>query len=147
MEDMTPLEARTALGDAKNRAAEVRATDTQFRLILLVLAGIDLVAALLMGLFPEGRSPLAGITLLVVFLGGSLTALILLLRARAYSRRGVLLFTWSCAAFTWWNAVVVGVSVATGWWGPHQPATHFSVSAIIAAFPLLLAAWLVGRWR
>jgi hypothetical protein len=147
MEDMTPLEAKTALGDAKNRAAEVRATDSQFRVILLVLAGIDLVAALLIGLFPQGRSPVAGITLLVVFLGGFLAALIVLLRARAYSRRGVLFFTWSCAAFTWWNAVVVGVSVAAGWWGPHQPATHFSVSAIIAALPLLLAAWLVGRWR
>lgn len=147
MDDVTPLEARAALADVKERAAQVRRTDTQFRWILLVLAGIDLTAALLMGLYPEGRSPLAGITLLVVFVGGFLAGLILLLRARAYSRRGLLFFTWSCAGFTWWNAAVVGVSVTTGWWGPHQPATHFSVSATIAAVPLLVAAWLVGRWR
>jgi hypothetical protein len=147
VDDVTPMEARAALGDAKERAAQVRETDTQFRWILLVLAGIDLAAAVLVGLVPEGRSPFAGITLLVVFVGGFLAGLILLLRARAYSRRGILFFTWSCAAFTWWNAAVVGVSVATHWWGLHQPATHFSVSAIIAAIPLLVAAWLVGRWR
>ena len=147
MDDVTPLEARAALGDANERAAQVRGTDTQFRLILLVLAGIDLAAALLMGLFPEGRSPLAGITLLGVFVGGLLAGLVLLWRVRAYSRRGLRFFTWSCAAFTWWNAAVMGMSVVSGWWGPHQPGTHFSVSAIIAAIPLLVAAWLVGRWR
>jgi hypothetical protein len=147
MDDVTPLEARAALVDANERAAQVRGTDTQFRLILLILAGIDLVAALLMGLFPHGGSIFAGITLLAVFAGGLLAGLILLLRARAYSRRGILFFTWSCAAFTWWNAAVVGVSVASGWWAPHQPATHFSASAVIAAIPLLVAAWLVGRWR
>jgi len=147
MDEVTPQEARAALGDAKERAAQVRQTDTQFRVILLVLAGVDLTAALLIGLFPEGRSPLVGITLLVVFVGGLTVGVIVLLRARAYSRRGLVFFTWTCAGFTWWNAAVIGVSVTTGWWGPHQSATHFSASAIIAAIPLLVAAWLVGRWR
>jgi hypothetical protein len=147
MDDVTPQEARAALGDANERAAQVRETDSQFRLILLVLAGVDLTAALIIGLFPQGRSPLAGITLLVVFVGGLVVGLVILLRARAYSRRGLLFFTWACAGFTWWNAAVVGVSVVTGWWGPHQAATHFSASAVIASIPLLVAAWLVGRWR
>jgi hypothetical protein len=147
MDDVTPQEARAALGDAKKLAAQVRETDNLFRVILLVLAGVDLTAALLMGLVPEGRSPIAAITLLIVFVGGLVAGVILLVRARAYSRRGLLFFTWTCAGFTWWNAAVIAVSVATGWWGPHQPATHFSVSATIAAVPLLVAAWLIGRWR
>jgi hypothetical protein len=147
MGDVTPQEARAALADAKNRAAEVRRTDTQFRSILLVLAAIDLGAAVLMGLFPRGGSQFAGITLVGILVGGLLGGLFLLWRVRVYSGRGLRLFTWSCAAFTWWNAAVVGVSVVSGWWGPHQPGTHFSVSAIIAAIPLLTAAWVVGRWR
>jgi hypothetical protein len=147
MDNLTPKEARAALVDAENRASEVSRTDTQFRIILLVLVAVDLAAAILVGLFPEGGSQFAGITLLAILVGGLLGSLFLIWRARAYSRRGLRLFTLSCAAFTVWNAIVVTVSLVSGWWGPHQPGTHFSVSAIVAAIPLLVAAWLVGRWR
>lgn len=68
-------------------------------------------------------------------------------RIRIYSRWGPARFAWSCAAFTIWNAAVVGVSRAFGWWEPHQPGAHFTVSAAVAATPLLLAAWLVGKGR
>jgi len=66
-------------------------------------------------------------------------------RLRAYSRVGVLWFTVATAAFTWWNAIVCGVSIATGWWGSQQPSYHFGVSVLVGVIPLFVAAWLIGR--
>jgi hypothetical protein len=143
----TAQEAKNALADASDKATAVSRTDKQFRPILLVLAGMDLGAAALIGLFPQGGSLFAVVVFITVLAAGLIGSLLLLLRIRVYGRRGIRMFTVSIAAFTWWNAAVVGVSSASGWWGPHQPGTHFSVSAIIAAIPLLIAAWLVGRWR
>lgn len=143
----TAEEAKNALADASDKATTVSRTDKQFRPILLVLAGMDLGAAALIGLFPRGGSLFAVVVFITVLAAGLIGSLLLLLRIRVYGRRGIRMFTVSIAAFTWWNAAVVGVSSASGWWGPHQPGTHFSVSAIIAAIPLLIAAWLVGRWR
>jgi hypothetical protein len=147
MNDLTPQEARAALADAGNQAARLRRSDRQFRSILLGLAATYVVGALLVGLYPHGGSRFAGIALIVILVGGFIGMLYLLLRIRAYSRRGILWFTWSAAAFSFWNAAVIGVSEVTRWWGPHQPGTHFTVSAIIAAIPLVVAAWLIGRWR
>lgn len=147
MNDVTPEEARAALADAGNQATGVRRTDKQYRPILLGIAAIYLGCALLVSLFPHGGSPLAGIALLVIFVGGLVGTLFLLLRIRAYSRRGIRWFTWSAFGFTFWNAAVVGVSIAFHWWGRNQPGIHFFVSATIAVLPLLVAAWLVGRWR
>jgi hypothetical protein len=147
MNDLTPQEARAALADAGNQAARLRRSDRQFRSILLGLAATYVVGALLVGLYPKGGSRFAGIALIVILVGGFIGMLYLLLRIRAYSRRGILWFTWSAAAFSFWNAAVIGVSEVTRWWGPHQPGTHFTVSAIIAAIPLVVAAWLIGRWR
>ena len=143
----TADEARTALAEAGNQATGLRRTDKQFGRILLVLAGMYLAAAAIMALFPHGGSRLAGIALIVVFVGGLAGCLFAFLRMRAFSRMGPLSFTWAVAGFTWWNTAVIGVSVVSGWWGPHQPATHFSVSALVAVIPLIAASWLIGRRR
>ncbi len=145
--DVTPQEARAALADAGNQATGIRRTDKQYRPILLGIAAMYLGSAFLVSLFPHGGSRFAGIALVVIFVGGLVGTLFLLLRIRAYSRRGIRRFTWSAFGFTFWNATVVGVSIASRWWGPHQPGIHFFVSAIIGVLPLLAAAWLVGRWR
>jgi hypothetical protein len=147
MNDVTPQEARAALADAGNQATGVRRTDKQFRPILLGLAAVYLGCALLVGAFPHGGSRFAGIALVVIFVGGLVGTLLLLLRIRAYSKRGIQWFTWSAFGFTFWNLAVVGVSIASGWWEPRQPGIHFFVSAIIGVLPLLASAWLVGRWR
>lgn len=147
MSDVTPQEARVALADARNQAAGVHRSDKQFRFVLLGIAAIYVVAAVLVGLFPRGGSRFAGVALIVSFVAGSVGTLLLLLRIRAYSRRGILWFTWSAVLFTIWNSAVVGVSITSGWWGPHQSGIHFSISVIVAVIPLLVAAWLVGRWR
>jgi hypothetical protein len=147
MNEVTPEEARAALVTAGNQALGVRRTDKQYRPILLGIAAMYLGCALLVSLFPHGGSRFAGIALVVIFLGGLAGTLLLLLRIRAYSRRGILWFSWSAFGFTFWNAAVVGVSSASGWWGPHQPGIHFFGSAIIGVLPLLVAGWLVGRWR
>jgi hypothetical protein len=145
--DVTPEEARAALAAAGTQAAGVRRSDRQFRSILLGLATVYVAGALLVSAYPHGGSRFAGIALIAVFAGGLIGMLLLVWRIRAYSRRGILGFTWSAAAFSFWNAAVIGVSEVTRWWGPHQPGSHFFVSAIVAAIPLVVAAWLIGRWR
>lgn len=143
----TPAEARGALAEAARQAARGRRADSQFRPILLGLAGACLTAGVLVGLFPRGGSTFAGVGLIFLLVAVLVGGVALLWRIRVYSRWGPIRFAWSCAAFSIWNAAVVGVSVATGWWGPHQPGLHFTVSAAVASIPLLFAAWLLGKRR
>jgi hypothetical protein len=145
--DMTPEEARAALADAGNQATGLHRTDKQFRGILLWIAAMYLGIAVLVGLFPRGGKALVSAAVLTIFVGGVIAAFLLLWRIRAYSRRGIRWFTWSAFGFSLWNAATAGVSSVSGWWGPHQPGFHFSISAAVAVLPLLIAAWLVGRWR
>lgn len=142
----TQQEARAALTEADRAAARIRRTDKQFGAILLGLAAAYLAIGVLVGLPPAVRG-FAEIAILVVLVGALGEGVILLLRIRAYSRTGIRQFTVSCAAFTFWNAMVVGLSSATGWWAPSQPTSHFTVSAVLAAMPLVVAAWLVSRAR
>jgi hypothetical protein len=44
-----------------------------------------------------------------------------------------------------WNLAVIWASIASGWWGPHQPGLHFGASAVVAVIPLLAGAWRLGR--
>ena len=147
VQEVTPTaeQARAAVAEAGNQAARVRRTDKQFSRILYGVASLYLLVAILMGLFPHGGSPLVALAVMAIVFGGLAGTLVLFWRIRAYSRTGALKFTWAAAAFCWWNAAVVGASGVTGWWGPHQPATHFSVSALVAVIPLIVAAWLIGR--
>jgi hypothetical protein len=142
----TQQEAQAALTEADRAAAWIRRTDKQFGAILLGMAAAYLAVGVLVGLAPAvpGFALVAIVVILVAALGGGV---ILLLRIRAYSRTGILQFTVSCAAFSLWNAIVVGVSSATRWWAPNQPTSHFTVSAVVAATPLVVAAWLVSRTR
>jgi hypothetical protein len=142
----TQQEAQAALTEADRAAARIRRTDKQFSAILLGQAAAYVAIGVLVGLAPAvpGFALVAILVILVGALGGGV---ILLLRIRAYSRTGILQFTASCAAFSFWNAMVVGVSSATRWWAPNQPTSHFTVSAVVAAIPLVVAAWLVSRTR
>lgn len=142
-----PQEAQAALAEAARQATVVRSADAQYRPILLGLAAMCLALGVLVGMFPRGGSRFAGIAVLVVLFGGLVGTLFLLWRIPIYSRWGPVRFAWACAAFTIWNAAVVGLSIATGWWGTHQPGFHFTISAAVDATPLLLAAWLLGRRR
>jgi hypothetical protein len=121
--------------------------DRQYRPILLGLAAAYLAAGVLVGLFPRGGSMFAGVGLIVIVIGSLAGALALVWRFRVYSRWGPLRFAWSCVGFVVWNTVVVGVSSTTGWWGPHQPGVHFTISAAVAAISLVFAAWLLGNRR
>jgi hypothetical protein len=143
----TSQEAREALAEAARHAMRVRRADSQYRPILLGLAAAYLALGVLVGLFPRGGSVFAGAGVIVIFVGVVAATLILFWRMRVYSRWGPVWFAWSCAAFTIWNAAVVGVSIVTGWWGPHQPGLHLTVSATVATIPLLFAAWLLGKRR
>jgi hypothetical protein len=83
--------------------------------------------------------------LLLIFLGGSAAAIYLGWRVRAWSRTGILWLLGSVAAFLTWTGAVIWVSIASGWWGPHQPGIHFGGSVVVAVIPLFVAAWLIGR--
>ncbi len=141
----TPLEARAALAEADSQAARVRRADHQFRWILLILVATYLVAAGIVSATSRPGPSYGWLVLLVLVTGGVVGIGLLVWWIRAYSRTGVLWFTVAAAAFTWWNAIVCGISVLTGWWGPHQPNYHFGVSALVGVIPLIVAAWLIGR--
>ena len=141
------LKAQAALTEAARQATRARSADAQYRPILLGLAAMCVAAGVLLGLFPRGGSRFAGVALIIILVGGLAGTVALLVRMRIFSRWGPVRFAWSCAAFTIWNVAVVGVSIATGWWGPHQPGIHLTVSYAVDATPLLLAAWLIGKRR
>jgi hypothetical protein len=144
-EGPTAESARAALQEARSRATAIHRTDKQFGGILFAIAAVYLIAALVVVWFPGGASPWGLVVFIGIVVGGLAGSLFMLWRIRAYSRRGALKFTMAVAAFTWWNAAVAGASIATGWWAPHQPATHFAVSALVAVAPLLVAGFLVFR--
>lgn len=144
----TPHEARAALAEAAGQAARIRRTDRQFAIILLALAAAYVALGVVVGLSPvHGGAPFALVAFVVFLLCAPAGLLALFWRIRAYSRTGIQWFTVSCAAFTFWNALVAGVSAATHWWASDQPAGHFSVSAAVAAAPLVVAAWLLTMKR
>src|SRR5215472_5029764 len=150
MADQTPSpeEARAALDQAERHADQVRLEDQRLRLVLVVIAIAYVTAGFLVALprilqpdFNPGYS-------LVGVVGGALVACVVLLRSmRAASRRGMVRYSWSIAAFAIWNAGVMVVSIVTGWWGPGMPGLHFTASTVVAALPLVVAAALMGSRR
>lgn len=141
----TPREALAALTEASDWPSRVRRIDGQFGRILIVAAAFYLTVGVLAGVSDLGGRTFTVLAFLVVVAGGLLATLLLLVRIRAYSRSGQLWFSASALGFTVWNAAVAGASSTSGWWGPTQPASHFTVSALIGAVPLVMAAWLIGR--
>ena len=142
----TPREAQAALVEADTQAARVRREDHEFRWLLLVVAAVYVLGAGVVSLSPARRGgPMAGLALLVIVAAGIIGLILLGVRIRAYSRRGVLWFVLAIAAFIVWNSIVTGVSIVTGWWAPSQPSFHFGVSELVGVIPLLAAAWLIGR--
>ena len=141
----TPQEARAALAEAGSQAARVRRADHRIRWILLFIVAVYLVAAAIISATSRPGPSYGWLVALVLIVGGLVGTGLLIWWIRVYSRAGILWFVGAAAAFTWWNAIVGGVSMATGWWGPHQPTYHFGVSAVAAVIPLVVAAWLVGR--
>ena len=138
-------DARAALDEANSRAATVRRADSQLRLILWILATLYLATGALLSGNPRQGSVLIRDALIVIFLAGLAGTVYVMWRIRAWSRMGIVWLLGSVAVFLLWNGAVIWVSIATGWWGPHQPGIHFGGSVVVAVIPLLVAGWLVGR--
>jgi hypothetical protein len=143
----TPDSARAALAEVDRRASEVDREGSQYRLILLAIAALYIGAGVVVGFYPRGGSVIASVALLVLFGCAIFISLAVFWQVRAYSRASTRRFVIACVVFTFWSAAVTGVSSSTGWWGPHQPGTHFTVSAAVSSIPFLVAAWLLGRRR
>ena len=137
----TPQQARATLAEAATRSAQVRKADKPLRLILLVIAATYLLigAVFALPLLHKGQ-------IVLVILGAGLASAIgLLTRVRAYSRIGSRRLLAAICVFSLWNGAVVSASVMLGWWAPGSPPWHFTVSAAVAALPLLAVTALVGR--
>ena len=137
-------EARQAVTEAAAQASGVARTDLSLSRILLAMGLGDLVIGVLVAFAPSRGIGLAVLLILGALLVGGL---VLLWRMRAFSHSGPRDFALAAAAFTWWNAAVAGASQVSGWWAPSQPTYHFTVSTVVAAVPLLVAAYLIGRRR
>lgn len=143
---LTPQEARAALAVANGQAARVRQADHQLKWILLGLGGAYLlVGGVVSASPPNGGATFAPLAFLVIMSGGLIGTALVIWRIRAYSPAGMRWLSVGASAFTFWNAIVAGVSVLSGWWAPHQPSYHFGVSAAVGVIPLMVAAWLIGR--
>jgi hypothetical protein len=106
-----------------------------------------LAVAAVMSTLPNPRraGPVAGPAILAIVVVGSVGFIFIGLRIRAYSRTGILRYFGGITVFNIWNAIDAGVSIGTRWWAPTQPSYHFGLSELVAAIPLLVAAWLIGR--
>jgi len=141
----TPQDARALLDEAKGRAATVRQSERQLRWTLLLIAAMYVVTGILLSFNPRQGSRPIGTALLITFLVALVLAVYLGWRVKAWSRAAVLWFVGAMAAFLVWNGIVIWLSVATGWWGPHAPGIHFGGTVAVAVIPLLVATWLFGR--
>jgi hypothetical protein len=143
---LTRRQAQSALAEAAKQADKLHRTDRRFQLMLLIVAAVYLAIGILV-ILPRVQQPInprLGIPL--ALLGALVAGVVLGLRVRAESRWGSAWFYGSFAAFSIWNATIVWASLASGWWGTGQPLTHFTVSAAVAALPLVLGAAFIG-WR
>jgi hypothetical protein len=143
----TPLEAQAALAEANSQAVRVRRVDHQLGWTLLGIAAIYLAVGALMSTLPDPRraGPVVGPAIMAILVVGLVGLVFVVLRIRAYSRTGILLYFGGVALFNVWNAIVVGVSIGTRWWASTQPSYHFGVSVAVGTIPLLVAAWLIWR--
>ena len=149
MSDQTPSaeEAQAAVEQAARHVERLRLEDQRLRLVLVVIAVVYVAAGFILAL--PGLQPTFNPAFsLVGVMGGGIVACVVLLRSmRAASRRGMTRYFLSITAFAIWNATVMVVSIATGWWGFGMPGFHFTVSAVVAAVPLVAAAVLMGSRR
>jgi cell division protein FtsW (lipid II flippase) len=143
----TQQEAQAALEQATSQAARVRHSDHQLGWIVISIAAIYLAVAVVMSTLPDPRraGPVAGPAILAIMVVGLFGVIFALLRIRAYSRPAILLYFGAIVAFSLWNGIVVGVSLATRWWASTQPSYHFGITVAVAVIPLLVAAWLIWR--
>lgn len=140
----TPQEAQASLAEAGLQAAGVRRADQQFRSVLLVIGVTYLAAAGVFSFSGRRGGPFAWLILAIIVLGAAI-GIAWLVRIRAFSRTGILWYVWAIAAFNIWNGVLVGLSIATGFWSPTQPAYHFGITVLFGVLPLIVAAYLIGR--
>ena len=142
-EQITPEQARAALAVADRRASQMRAADVQLAWILsLFVVGVLVIAGLMSVAFHN-----AGPAVLGTYVLGTALVVVVLVRIRAYSRRGLQIFALSASTFAVWNALAAGVSVATRWWAPSAPDFHFGVTEAVAILPLLIGIWLLRAHR
>jgi hypothetical protein len=141
----TPEEARAALAEANKQATLVRRADREFRWILLIIAATYSAIALILSLSPHHGSTFSGIAIAGLFAAALIGLVWRGLRLRAFSRAGFLGYMFAMVAFNLWNALAVGVSIATRYWASTQPSYHFGVTALIGMIPLIAAALIIGR--
>ena len=139
----TREEASAAITEVGVRASQVRTADVQLGWVLGVLLAADLAIAALMSVAPHTVGPAVLALLLIAFA----LAVVVFVRIRAYSRAGLLIFSFTASTFAIWSALGSALSVVTGWWGPSQPSFHLGVTEAIPALPLLVGIWLLGRRR
>ena len=142
---LTAEQARAALDEAGDRAAQVRRSDLQLCWILLAIAGAYAGVGVVMSVSPHHGSTLAGVAVLVmlaVAIGG---CVVIGLRIRAYSRGGIKWFFASIIAFNLWNGAAASVSVGTRFWASSQPSYHFGITVAVALIPLLAGAFVLIR--
>ena len=143
----TQRDAQAALAEANNQAGRVRRADHQLGWIVLATAVIYLAVAVVVSTLPDPRQggPVAGPAILAILLVGLVGLVYVFSRIRAYSRAAISLYFGAIVAFSLWNGIVVGVSIASRWWASGQPGYHFGISAAVAVIPLLVAARLILR--
>lgn len=144
----SPEEAAGALAEAAGRARSLRRTDWRFGLVLMVAASAYVAMGVLVGFARVLPFAVSLDVLALVVLAACLTfSLMLLIGLRAISRRASAWYSASIGAFGIWNALVVTVSMTTGWWARGESELHFTVSTAVAAVPLVIGAAVIGRRR
>jgi hypothetical protein len=105
---------RAALDEAERHSDQLRLEDQRLRLVLVVIAVTYVAVGFLVALRLQDPGFNLVLSLLGVVGGGLVACIVLLDGMRAASRRGMVRYFGSIAAFSIWNGLVIALSVATG---------------------------------
>jgi hypothetical protein len=138
-------EARAALSKVRDQRAAVRGADLD-RLGLLVLAAVTISYGTLLATL-AGRIDFAPVLPLLPMIPMIVFSFWRERNERVFSRLGRPIYWASLAvSFILFTALAFWIAPKMGWHGsPHD--WHIALISLIAAIPLLIGAWLIGRVR
>ena len=145
-EQIRPDEARASLAEVADKRAAVRRADLD-RVALVVLGVVQIGYAGLVVVVTGRGIPFSPLFFLASWVPVAAFGVWRDRHERAFSRGGRLVFWTSIAAYLLWFAFLVVLITPRIGWHSRVPNWHDVIVSVVAAVPLFVGAWLIGRGR